>query len=285
MIAVCSVMAAAALARPDAVAQLAAQTPATPAASAGRSPGSPTDRGAELFKTTCKVCHGEAGIGGVGPALRGAKFTRPYVHKAMSEGRPGTMMPQFSKTFTATQITDVATYVASLQTPASGEPTGGLRGDAAAGESVFFSRGARSCYVCHTYGGRGGSVGPELTARVAGLSPRDLFQRIIVVPHRSTDPAYATAKLTTRVGMIITGIKAGETDDAVQFYDTSSLPPTLRTIPKKDVVSIEALGKQSVMPSDYASRLTLQQLLDIVSLLKSPSGGPRVSVTLNEVVR
>jgi len=39
------------------------------------------------------------------------------------------------------------------------------------------------------------------------------------------------------------------------------------------------------MPSDYASRLTLQQLLDIVSFLKSPSGGPRVSVTLNEVVR
>jgi len=80
--AVCSVLVSAALASPDAVARLAAQTPATPAASAApRSPGSPADRGAELFKNTCKVCHGEAGIGGVGPALRGAKFTRPYVHR------------------------------------------------------------------------------------------------------------------------------------------------------------------------------------------------------------
>jgi putative heme-binding domain-containing protein len=243
------------------------------------------ERGAELFKTTCKVCHGEAGIGGVGPALRGAKFTKGYVHTAMSEGRPGTMMPTFAKTFSATQIDDVASYVASLQTPASGEPSGGLRGDPVAGETLFFARGARSCYVCHTHGGRGGNVGPELTSKVAGLSPKELFQRIIVVPHRSTDPAYATTKLTTRVGMIITGIKAGETDDAVQFYDTSSLPPTLRTIPKKDIVSSEARGSQSVMPSDYASRLTLQQLLDIVSFLKSPAGGPRVSVTLNEVVR
>jgi putative heme-binding domain-containing protein len=264
----------------------------TPLAAAGQSAARPsdaprttTDRGADLFKTTCKVCHGEAGIGSVGPALRGAKFTKAYVHKAMSEGRPGTMMPTFAKTFTAAQINDVAAYVASLQTAASAGPSGGLRGDPVAGEMVFFARDARSCYVCHTYRGRGGNVGPELTSRVASLSPKDLFQRIIVVPHRSSDPAYATTKLTTRVGMIITGIKAGETADAVQFYDTSSLPPTLRTIPKKDIVGLEAQGRQPVMPDDYASRLTLQQLLDIVSFLKSPAGGPRVSVTLNEVVR
>jgi putative heme-binding domain-containing protein len=261
------------------------QTPPPSAPSSSSASKSGADRGAELFKTTCKVCHGEAGIGGVGPALRGSKFTRGYVHKTMSEGRPGTMMPTFAKTFSATQINDVASYVASLQTPASGEPSGGLRGDPAAGETVFFARGARSCYVCHTYAGRGGNVGPELTARVAPLSPKELFQRIIVVPHRSSDPAYTTARLTTRVGMIITGIKAGETEDDVQFYDTSSLPPTLRTIPKKDIVSLQTHGSQSVMPSDYASRLTLQQLLDIVSFLKSPAGAPRVSVTLNDVVR
>jgi hypothetical protein len=39
------------------------------------------------------------------------------------------------------------------------------------------------------------------------------------------------------------------------------------------------------MPSDYASRLTLQQLLDIVSFLKSSAGGPRVSVALSDVIR
>jgi putative heme-binding domain-containing protein len=261
------------------------QAPSSQKTTDARASRPASERGAELFKTTCKVCHGEAGIGAVGPALRGTKFTRSYVHKAMSEGRPGTMMPQFSKTFSAQQMNDVASYVSSLQTPASTEPSGGLRGDAIAGEAVFFSQGARSCYVCHTYSRRGGNVGPELTSRVAALSPKELFQRIIVVPHRSTDPAYGTTKLTTRVGMIITGIKAGETEEVVQFYDTSSLPPTLRTIPKKDIVSIESQGSQSVMPSDYASRLTLQQLLDIVSFLKSPAGGPRMSVTLNEVVR
>ena len=262
---------------------VAAQGPAS--ASQGRGSGATIaagQPGAELFATTCRVCHGEAGIGGVGPALRGTKFTRPYVRRAMAEGRPGSMMPEFTKTFTAAQMNDVASYVASLQAP-TGPAPGGLRGDPSAGEVVFFSRGARSCYVCHSVGGKGGSVGPELSPKVAALSPREIFQRIIVVPHRSTDPAYATSRLTTRVGLILTGIKAGETEDAVRFYDTSSLPPILRTIPKKDVVDIEAHAK-SVMPSDYASRLTLQQLLDIVSFLKSTAGA-RASVTLDEVIK
>ena len=79
--------------------------------------------------------------------------------------------------------------------------------------------------------------------------------------------------------MILTGIKAGETEDAVRFYDTSSLPPILRTIPKTDIVETQP-HDSSVMPSDYASRLTLQQLLDIVSFLKSSTGGAPTSVTL-----
>jgi putative heme-binding domain-containing protein len=239
--------------------------------------------GAELFATTCKVCHGEAGIGGVGPALRDRKFTRAYVRRAMSEGRPNSMMPEFTRTFTAAQMNQVSAYVAALQSPAGPAPEG-LRGDPAAGEATFFARGARSCYVCHSVGGRGGSVGPELTPKVTGMSPREIFQRIIIVPHRSSDPAYATTRLTTKVGTIFTGIKAGETEDAIRFYDTSVLPPLLRTIPRSDIVESEAHDR-AVMPSDYASRLTLQQLLDIVSFLKSSAGGPPLPVTLSDVLR
>jgi putative heme-binding domain-containing protein len=267
-----------------------AVTPATaqaPPPEAARGPqaagsGVATESGSELFARTCKVCHGEAGIGGGGPALRGSTFTRAYVRRAMSEGRAGSMMPEFTRTFTATQMNAVAEYVAALQTPAG--PAGGeLRGNAAAGEAIFFARGARSCHVCHSVGGRGGSVGPALSAKVAALSPREVLQRIILVPHRANDPAYATMRLTTTAGAILTGVKAGETDEVVHFYDTSSLPPILRTLPKSEIATEEPLSA-SVMPSDYASRLTLQQLLDLVSFLKSSAGTP-VSVTLSEVTR
>ena len=101
--------------------------------------------GSELFAMTCQVCHGQAGIGGVGPALRGPKFTTPFIRKVLIEGRPGTMMPGFSATLAPRDISAIAGYVVKLQSP-DGPAPAGLRGDPVAGESVFFMRGsARSC--------------------------------------------------------------------------------------------------------------------------------------------
>lgn len=246
------------------------------------SAGAPAVDGAELFAMTCQVCHGQAGIGGVGPALRGAKFTADFVRKTLQDGRPGTMMPGFSATLSAGDIAGIARYVVKLQSP-DGPAPAGLRGNPAAGEDVFFSRGsARSCSVCHSVEGRGGSVGPDLMAKVTGQSPKQIFQKIIVVPHRSADRAYQTVRITTKTGSILTGIKSGETEEAVFFYETSSLPPVLRTIPKADIVA-SARHHESVMPNDYASRLTLQQLLDVVAFLKQTSGDRTSTVTLADV--
>jgi putative heme-binding domain-containing protein len=254
-----------------------------PAQTARRPPASGSADGAELFATTCQVCHGQGGIGGVGPALRGPKFTNAFVRQVMTEGRAGTMMPGFTGTMSATEINEVARYVVRLQAP-DGPAPGGLRGDPNAGQAMFFMKGsARSCAVCHAVEGRGGSVGPDLMSKIAGQSAKQIFQKIIVVPHRSADPAYATVRLTTRTGTIITGIKSGETKDAVLFYDTATLPPVLRTIPKADITG-SARQQSSVMPNDYASRLTLQQLLDVVAFLRMASGDRNVSVTLADVV-
>lgn len=238
--------------------------------------------GAQLFAMTCQVCHGQAGLGGVGPVLRGTKLTTTFVRKTLIEGRPGTMMPGFSSTLSPRDITAIAGYVVKLQSPDGPAPPG-LRGDPVAGEAVFFTRGSvRSCSVCHSVEGRGGSVGPDLMAKVAHQSAKQIFQKIIVVPHRSADPAYRTMRLTTKNGSVLTGIKSGETAEAVFFYDTSSLPPMLRTIPKTEIAA-SAPHHTSVMPDDYASRLTLQQLLDVVAFLKQTSGDRTSAVTLADV--
>jgi putative heme-binding domain-containing protein len=238
------------------------------------------DAGARLFTTACKVCHGEAAVGGVAPALMGAKFTTEFVEQVVADGRPGTMMPGFRKTFTGDEIADVSRYVAGLQSRFAGG--GVLRGDPAAGEAAFFMRGAHSCRGCHSIKGRGGNVGPDLATQLAGNSAREIFQKIVVVPHRSTDPAYVTTRLTLTSGEVLTGIKAGETDDAVRFYDTASLPPTLKTIPKAEVAR-SARHAASVMPNDYASRLSLKQLLDIVAFLRSSQPGA-APVTIADIM-
>jgi putative heme-binding domain-containing protein len=242
-------------------------------------PAAASRQGEELFSMTCSVCHGKAGTGSIGPALRGPKFTRDYVASVVRTGRPGTMMSAFVSSFTAAEINAISTYVASLQVPTGPAPDG-LRGDAARGEDVFFAKFVYACGNCHTFNNRGGKVGPDLGAKARSLTPRDLFQRIVVVPHREQEAKYATVRLTTKA-MVIEGIPSGETNDLVYFYDTSTLPPLLRRIPKKDIVRQERRDN-SVMPNDYASKLTLQQLLDVVAFLKYGDGQV---VTLAQVVK
>ena len=266
-----------------AVTGIGVQLARVPAQAQGRGAGGgrSSQEGAELFATTCQICHGEAGVGNSAPSLHGTKFTSGYVRQAMSEGRPGTMMPRFTGVFTTREIDAVAQYVASLQNaPRPSEAV--LRGDPAAGEMAFFRpQRAHSCYVCHSVNGRGGRVGPDLAQKAASKPARELFEKIVLAPHRLKDGAYAPSRLTTKLE-VLTGIKAGETKDVVRFYDARSLPPVLRTINKSDVVSLTTVPG-SVMPADYASRFTLKELLDIVAFVKSTGSGSDIQVTFQDV--
>jgi putative heme-binding domain-containing protein len=240
------------------------------------------DAGGRLFTSSCRVCHGEAGVGNRAPALRGQRLTVDYVSRMIADGKPGTMMPGFGSAFAPDQIEQLARYVVSLQRPDS--PWSGLRGTARAGEHVFFDPGqSHSCHVCHAFQGRGARIGPDLTVKLKGKSPQEIFQKIVIVPHRSADPAYISVALVMRSGERLVGIKAEETGSDLRFYDTSVLPPKVLTLPKADVVSTK-LSNASAMPSDYASRLPLQQLLDLVAYLKSGVEGTPISVSFDEVI-
>lgn len=251
----------------------------------GRAPLGTAQTGAEMFAATCTVCHGPAGEGAVGPRLRGPRFTGEFVKSVVEAGRPGTMMPRFAQRLTPEEISLIASYVASLQGGSSnGEAVPRrdlLVGNPVAGEAAFFNRSrAYSCHACHSVNGRGGRVGPDLARKVATLPAREVFEKIVRLPHRSPDPAYATFRLTTKIEILV-GIKASEDENVVRFYDTRYLPPLLRIIKKSDVVSLTPL-REPVMPSDYASRLSLKELLDLVAFLKATTG-PQPPVRLEDV--
>ena len=254
----------------------------SPASAQARGQAAQAAAGGKLFEASCRVCHGEAGVGNRAPALRGSRMTLDYVAKVIAEGKPGTMMPRFEGAFTPQQIRQLAQYIASVQRPDS--PWSALRGTAAPGEAVFFDDSqSHSCQNCHSFRGRGARVGPDLTTKLKGKTPREIFRNIVIVPHRSADPAYISVALTTRTGERLVGIKAEETATDLRFYDTSVLPPKVITVAKADIVSTRPLNS-SAMPSDYASRLPLQQLLDLVAYLKSGVEGTPVSVSFDEVI-
>ncbi len=92
-------------------------------------------KGAELFKTFCTACHGEAGKGD-GPAgaalnpkpadftdpARAAKLTDEMAYKLVNEGGPpygrSPLMTAWKGPLTDQQIRDVVTHVRSLSKPA-----------------------------------------------------------------------------------------------------------------------------------------------------------------------
>ena len=238
--------------------------------------------GEKLFTASCQVCHGEAGVGNRAPTLRGPRLTVDYITRVVAKGKPGTMMPAFENAFTPEQIRELALYVRSLHRPDS--PWAALRGNAAAGEKVFFDESqSHSCQVCHSIRGRGASIGPDLAVALKGRTPREIFEKIVIVPHRSVDPAYANVAIVTKDGERLIGVRGEETPDGLRFYETSVLPPKVLTIDKETIASAKPLTG-SAMPSDYASRLPLQQLLDLVAFLKTRADGKSVSVGFDDVI-
>lgn len=238
--------------------------------------------GEKLFAASCQTCHGEAGVGNRAPTLRGARLTVDYMTRVITAGKPGTMMPAFGSAFRPEQIRQLALYVRSLHRPDS--PWAALRGNATSGERIFFDASqAHSCHVCHAIRGRGASIGPDLSVALKSKSPREIFEKIVIVPHRSVDPAYANIAIVTKSGERLIGVKGEDTPEGLRFYETSVLPPKVLTLAPADIVSTKPLTG-SAMPSDYASRLPLQQLLDLVAFLKSRADGKPATVGFDDVI-
>ncbi|MEX1208565.1 MAG: c-type cytochrome [Acidimicrobiia bacterium] len=124
-------------------------------------------QGADLFDSSCSGCHGEAGIGGIAPAVGSRDFLGladdAQVSQLIALGMPGSEMVAYSIDFggplTSSQISAITTYLRSLEADAAPNPLwrtpiadGGLDG-----RDLF----VMACARCH---------GPELDG-VEGVAP------------------------------------------------------------------------------------------------------------------
>jgi len=250
-----------------------------PAASA-QDQSTKIEAGRQIFIGSCSVgyCHGLGGVGGGGPKLAGRKFSVRYLTQVINEGVPETTMPGFKNNLSQEQLGNLILYVQSLATstetqsnqPAAQERLSEdreLMGDAAAGRTLFFdSSSATSCIVCHSIGGRGGKIAPDL-GEIAAKPAKDILQSISE-PSANVDGKYATLALTLKDGSRFTGVKRDEDTATIRLYDTSSLPPISRSFLKAEIAKTETL-KTSAMPADYTTKLSRKQLLDLVGFLKT----------------
>ena len=216
----------------------------------------------QIFATTCAACHGLDGMGGErAPNI----ITNPQVQRlsasemfsVISGGVPGTGMPAFQR-LGKPAITSLVVYVKSLQ---GKNQTARLPGDPKSGEALFF--GNAQCSTCHMASGRGGFIAPELTAYGQTHGAEQIKFAIVNPAARNSVKPIVTAATTN--GELYHGIIRNEDNFSLQLQSEDG---AFHFLSKADLKSIER-GQDSIMPSDYSSRLSAAQLNDIVSYLLS----------------
>jgi putative heme-binding domain-containing protein len=226
----------------------------------------PTDiaAGKRVFDAQCAWCHGADGAGGAGSMLRGVKLRHAATDAALLDilrtGIAGTEMPGFAISLTGRTAWQTAAYVRSLgvlpRQPVPGSPERGA--------AIYEARG---CAVCHIVQGRGGGLGPELTAIGALRGPTSLRESI-VAPEAAHSPSYLVVRAVARGGRETRGIRVSEDVFWVHIRDASG---NLHSFEKKELTSLERELEGTLMPS-YKSLLSGHELDDLVAYLASLRG-------------
>jgi cytochrome c oxidase cbb3-type subunit III len=231
------------------------------------------------FRINCALCHGlGARGGGRGPDLTIAKKphakTDADMFQTISSGIPGTAMPANGTNgqgvgMTDAEIWEIVTYIRSIEVKAPAKPLG----NAAHGKDLFY--GDANCSGCHMVNGKGGRIGPDLSA-VGGSRRTDALIEAVRKPSAKlawglTEPTkefaqeYEEVTVVTADGQQIKGTTLNEDSFTLQMIDTSE---NLHLFEKDKLKSYEVTRK-SLMPIYNPDTLSDKDLNDIIAFLQS----------------
>jgi alcohol dehydrogenase (cytochrome c) len=229
--------------------------------------------GKTLFTAQCQNCH----AAGFSTFQRGSADGEIFLN--IRNGIRNTTMPPYAQ-LTTDQIWQIVSYMRTLSpAPAttSATPAAAATGDAANGKVLF--EGKAGCLSCHQFNGQGIAVGPDLTSSTLTA---DQMQAAITNPNGAAAPAgggrggrggggrggaaaRATVTATTADGKVYTGTRKSQDTFTIQMVDTNGLFHSFDRAELKDL----KVEMTSLMPADYATRLTPTGIRDVAAYLKS----------------
>src|SRR5271166_558832 len=119
------------------------------------------------------------------------------------------------------------------------------------GQDLFTNsrKGATACKTCHSLGGIGTAIGPDLT----NMASNGSVHSIVMTMHMTmTEYVY---RIKTAASSF-PGILHQKYPDKVEYYDLSQIPPVLRTLYNNQIVSAERDEKWRHPPAlaNYSSQ-------------------------------
>ena len=228
-------------------------------------------QGKQTFTSTCAGCHGLDGRGGerapnIADSPKVQKLSDAQIFRIIENGVPGTGMPAFHS-LARSEVQAVVAYLRSLQ---GTERTLALPGDPVRGETVFF--GKAGCSSCHMAAGKGGFIASDLSGYARSHAVEQI-RSAITSPTPGNDRQARMVTATTRGGEKYVGRIRNEDNFSLQLQ---TLDGTFFFVDKADLVALDT--SQTLMPADYGSTLSSEELNDIVSYLMRVAGATK-SVT------
>jgi cytochrome c oxidase cbb3-type subunit 3 len=218
-------------------------------------------QGQQTFVSICAGCHGLDGRGAerapnIASNPKVEQLSDAQISAVVTNGVPGTAMPPF-RSLGAASIKSVVAYLRTLQGKGSGAAVV-LPGDPAKGKSIFL--GKAGCSSCHMAEGVGGFLGADLSDYARNHSI-DEVRKAITDPVNNTDWRRTDLIVTTAGGQTISGIARNEDNFSVQLQTPDG---EFHFFEKSELHNLEHQAKP-VMPSDYGSRLTREEIDHLVS--------------------
>ncbi len=219
--------------------------------------------GQALFNQHCAVCHGTKGKGGVGVPLSLSSFINSvsdeYLEKTIQMGRPGRIMPAFTKLSDA-QVSAIAGYMRSWSdAPAVKFDTALIKGDKKHGKKLFLQH----CAKCHGENGQGGKgtgvtfsrkrdlpiLAPALNNPGFLASAPDAMIKHTIIHGREGTPMTSS---------LVAGLKEKDVDDIVSY---------VRSLKKTEVVADnhENTGDIIIVDSPYSLEETVENLKQAIT--------------------
>ena len=231
------------------------------------------------FRINCALCHGlGARGGGRGPDL--TRAVKKHTHsdadmfQVISNGIPGTAMPANGTNGQGVGMTDeeiwqIITYIRSQEVKAPVQAAG----NATHGKNLFY--GDANCSLCHAVEGKGGRLGPDLSAAGGSRTHEALVDSVrnpsrrlawgLTESTKEFSQEYESVTVVTADGKVIKGVTLNEDSFSVQIMDANEQIHLLQ----KDKLRSFQKSRQSAMPKYAADVLSDKDLEDIVAYLVS----------------
>jgi len=241
---------------------LAQDNPSIPAARSGEQRSAGLTPGQKSYQTHCAMCHGLDGrggehAGGIANSRDVLAKTDQAIRQILRGGIPGTGMPSF-RGLPDSEIGALVRYLRSLSGTAG---AASVKGDPRRGEELFF--GKARCGDCHMMAGRGGFIGSDLSDLAVAHSPNEI-REAIVRPNEHLEPEQQLVNVETVAGQRLSGLIRNEDNFSLQMQGTDGV---FHLLMKSQISKLEHTG-QSLMPTDYGTRLSAADLDDVVSYLE-----------------